>query len=102
MSKDTASLVIDIDSPYKLGQRWPPSPILILLLSIPMASYPLWVVILTKYRDECPPLPTFLVIPLNVAASWVLDLLPNLVLQTFFWYIIVSLVFVGLWHLGFF
>jgi hypothetical protein len=100
MKKDTTFLTIDLDCTDRGKQQWPPSPIPILLLSIPMATYPLWVLILTKYRDESPPLPKFFMIPLNLAAAWVLDILPNIVIQIFFWYIIVCLMYLGFWHLG--
>jgi hypothetical protein len=49
---DEAMFTITLTDSNAMKQKWPPSPLPLLTIAIILLSYPLWILLLTKYREH--------------------------------------------------
>mmetsp|Transcript_400 Transcript_400/g.575 ORF Transcript_400/g.575 Transcript_400/m.575 type:complete len:122 (-) Transcript_400:2134-2499(-) len=95
---------ITLSDPNKLKRKWPPSPQFLLLMSLPLLLYPVWVILFSSYRQERYRLlftdESLSTIILDAIATWVLEQVPVVAAKLFTLHVAACLAYVGLWKMG--
>jgi hypothetical protein len=91
-----------LTDPQKMKRKWPPSPLFLLLVAVPLLLYPVGVLVCFKYREERDEESSTTVTLLgDTLTMWILEQVPVVTAKIFTLHVAACLVYVGLWQLGF-
>jgi hypothetical protein len=90
-----------LTDPERMQRKWPPSPLFLLFVSVPLLLYPVGVLVCLKYREEIDPdSSTTMTLLGDTLVMWILEQVPIVAAKLFTLHVAACLLFVGLWQMG--